>query len=253
MKHKCSPFCFYFPSESYGGDYEIDKNGVKRRHKTHYCKYDNEKITNWTLCNYYAPLNKRKPKIILMLGKSASGKDTAIKYLTKIEGISPLVSYTTRPIRENEQDGIDYKFISDEQFLKMEKNKEFMEKREYNTLFNNKKAVWRYGISLDDVMNSKDILITAVDIDGYYHFLKQFRREELLVIYIDSDKNTRKQRAKQRGSFSESEWNRRLKDDEEKFEYYNVKKVIDYIITNNDSLEDFYKELTKILKNEGTI
>ncbi len=73
-------------------------------------------------------------KIIVLFGKSASGKDTILKWiLNNIENTSGIVSYTTRPPRDYEVDGKDYYFISNEEFTEKVLNKEMLEA----TCFNN--------------------------------------------------------------------------------------------------------------------
>lgn len=51
-------------------------------------------------------------KIICLMGKSSSGKDTIYKNLMedKSLGLRKLIPYTTRPMREGEQEGVEYHF-----------------------------------------------------------------------------------------------------------------------------------------------
>ena len=60
-------------------------------------------------------------KIYVLLGKSASGKDTiAKKVMKKMEGqLHPIVPYTTRPIRDGEENGKQYYFVTDEEKEKL--------------------------------------------------------------------------------------------------------------------------------------
>ena len=60
-----------------------------------------------------------KYKILAIMGKAGSGKDTLCKALLQestFKDASMIVSCTTRPIRENEQDGIDYHFLTSSEF-----------------------------------------------------------------------------------------------------------------------------------------
>ena len=51
-------------------------------------------------------------KIYYLMGKSSSGKDTLYKELKKrFPGLRQVILYTTRPIREGEQDGVEYHFV----------------------------------------------------------------------------------------------------------------------------------------------
>ena len=56
-------------------------------------------------------------RLFVLMGKSATGKDTVLKYLlTKTElRLKEIVGYTTRPVREQEREGMDYHFVSEEQ------------------------------------------------------------------------------------------------------------------------------------------
>lgn len=57
--------------------------------------------------------------IIAIMGKAGSGKDTFLRALLQepeFKDAAPIVSCTTRPMRENEQNGIDYHFLTNEQF-----------------------------------------------------------------------------------------------------------------------------------------
>ena len=53
-------------------------------------------------------------KLFCIMGKSASGKDTIFKRLVQDEALNlkTVVSYTTRPMREGEQEGVEYYFVS---------------------------------------------------------------------------------------------------------------------------------------------
>ena len=50
--------------------------------------------------------------LLILAGKSASGKDTLLNELIKNQNFNPLVSTTTRPMREGENEGKEYFFVS---------------------------------------------------------------------------------------------------------------------------------------------
>ena len=88
--------------------------------------------------------------IIYIMGKSATGKDTIYKELKEKINVNSYVSYTTRPKREGETQGIDYNFITREEFCKLQKQNKVMEYRNYNTInANGEKDVWTYA-TIDD-------------------------------------------------------------------------------------------------------
>ena len=89
---------------------------------------------------------KDKYTIIAIMGKAGSGKDTLCRALLEqpeFLGAQPIVSCTTRPIRDNEQDGVNYHFLTNEQFTNQILSGEMIEA----TVFNN----WCYGTSVKNL------------------------------------------------------------------------------------------------------
>ncbi len=68
-----------------------------------------------------------KIKIIALFGQSASGKDTLAKILAKQDNVFEIVSCTTRPMRDYEKDGVDYYFLTTEDFTKKVLNGSMLE------------------------------------------------------------------------------------------------------------------------------
>jgi guanylate kinase len=80
--------------------------------------------------------------IIALIGKSGAGKDYILGACTaKFPRWHRIVSYTTRPRRDNEIDGIDYHFISEEEFMEKVNNHEMVEYTQFNS--------WLYGTAYD--------------------------------------------------------------------------------------------------------
>ena len=73
--------------------------------------------------------------MLVLVGPSASGKTQILKILMEKYGMKKLVTYTTRPMRVNEVNGIDYHFVSKEEFLNKLENDFFFETIEYNNNF----------------------------------------------------------------------------------------------------------------------
>ena len=103
-------------------------------------------------------------KLITLIGTSACGKDSLLnKVLESNKNIKPIISVTTRPKREGETDGVEYKFITLEELTELYNNEELIEIREYNT----KHGMWYYGITKDSIdVDSDDIYIVIVDVQG---------------------------------------------------------------------------------------
>ena len=75
-------------------------------------------------------------RIFVIMGKSATGKDTLYKELLKSSNVKvkPIVLYTTRPIRENESEGVEYHFVSATQYEKFKEDGLVIESRDYKTV-----------------------------------------------------------------------------------------------------------------------
>ena len=75
-------------------------------------------------------------KIFYVMGKSASGKDTIYKkLLERFPGLKTVVTYTTRPIRDGETEGVEYHFTSVPQLEQMKTEGRVIESRTYETVF----------------------------------------------------------------------------------------------------------------------
>jgi len=172
--------------------------------------------------------------IIILLGKSASGKDTILKELNKILNYNIIVSWTSRPIRDNETQDLDYHFVTKEKFISEIPN--LVEYRTYNTLLNGNSEIWYYGIHKSSLKNNS---IVITDLDGY----KSLEKYSPKAFYINVPDNIRTERAKKRASFSLPEWNRRLQDDNIKFSQ--IPK--DIKIIKNDNITTTIDEILKIL------
>lgn len=88
-------------------------------------------------------------KIIIITGKSASGKDTLLKelILEQPEKLHKIVSTTTRPKRSNEVDGVDYYFVSPSEMLENIFLDKVLEAENFND--------WVYGTYRDTVSDEK--------------------------------------------------------------------------------------------------
>ena len=90
--------------------------------------------------------------MIVIVGQSASGKTTLAKEYEEWLGFKRIVTYTTREPRQNEQDGIDYHFITDKLFERLNADGFFAETAEYNG--------WKYGSAKKDYVNNTVAVLT---------------------------------------------------------------------------------------------
>ena len=132
-------------------------------------------------------------KIYYMMGKSSSGKDTLYKEVLKaLPKLKTLVLYTTRPIREGEQEGIEYHFVTDEELERFEKAGKIIEERTYDTVY----GAWIYARIEDGQINlaAYDYLVIGT-LESYAGMKKCYGAENLVPIYIEVEDGERLSRA----------------------------------------------------------
>lgn len=123
-------------------------------------------------------------KIIAIMGEAGSGKDTLLKsVLAENPNLHGIVSFTTRPPREGEVDGVDYHFVSSESFTEKILDDSMLEA----TFFNN----WCYGTAIESLDKDKinigvfnpngvDSLIAHGNIYSVAYYTKVSDKERLL-------------------------------------------------------------------------
>lgn len=132
-------------------------------------------------------------KIYYMMGKSSSGKDTLYKEVLKaLPKLKTLVLYTTRPIREGEQEGTEYHFVTDEELERFEKAGKIIEERTYDTVY----GAWKYATIEDGQINlaAYDYLVIGT-LESYAGMKKCYGAENLVPIYIEVEDGERLSRA----------------------------------------------------------
>lgn len=172
-----------------------------------------------------------KNEIVILVGPSATGKDTIAKLLEKNYEYNFVISTTTRPIRKGESEKNPYYFITKDEFLNKVKNDEMIEYREYHTMVNGVSDIWYYGVEKKEIENKK--YVAVLDIIGLKAF-KQVFGDRVISFFLNTDDDIRKQRCIDRGDFDQSEWERRLADDKRVFAPEVIKEYVDYIISDID-------------------
>lgn len=131
-------------------------------------------------------------KLFYLMGKSASGKDTIYKKVKEqMPELRPIVIYTTRPIREGEQDGVEYYFVDDDRLQELQQAGKVIELRAYNTVH----GIWKYFTADDGQFDREDHLIAIGTLESYVQLRKYFGNEKLIPIYIQVDDGVRLERA----------------------------------------------------------
>ena len=166
--------------------------------------------------------------IIVLVGKTASGKTTVANELCKNHGYKRIITYTTRPMRDNEVQDVDYHFISDEQFNKMVENNEFTEYKRYNTAH----GVWNYGSVITSKQElSDDYYVIILTPQGLRDLSKKI--SQYIAFYLNISFESQLERLKKRGD-EEQQIIKRLINDAKDFE--NVLDIVDYSFCTDISL-----------------
>lgn len=176
--------------------------------------------------------------LIVLTGKTAAGKDTVmVRLLERLPNLRRVVTTTSRAPRPNEKDGVDYNFVTVEQFQKMIDSRQFLEYVEYGGNF--------YGTEKAQIKHeSGENLIWRID-PSRAGRVRKLLGEKLVVIYLTVDDSVVLQRLTKRG-FPEEEIKRRLAEDKMFWEQY--KDNYDFVIENiPGKLEEAIEQIVKII------
>ena len=131
-------------------------------------------------------------KIFYLMGKSASGKDTIYKELKELlPELKTIVIYTTRPIREGEQDGVEYHFVDEARLQEFQEADKVIELRAYNTVH----GVWKYFTVDDGQFDADDNYIAIGTLESYKGMRDYLGEDKLIPIYIEVEDGERLIRA----------------------------------------------------------
>lgn len=185
----------------------------------------------------------KKGKFIVVSGPSGVGKGTICNILMKEINAEYSVSYTTRERRSGEVDGVNYNFISREEFEKQIKMGQFLEYNFYNGNY--------YGTKKDFVLNKINNginIFSEIDVNGAKNVKKIFPDALLIYVAPPSISELRK-RLIDRGTESLDKIEERLKiaeDELKQTDFY------DYVVVN-DQIDDAVLEFRKILSKENVL
>ncbi len=175
--------------------------------------------------------------MILLVGASASGKTVTALDLQKRHGLVKAITTTTREKRVGETDGVEYFFISKEEFTKRLNEGKFVEHSLYNENY--------YGCGIDQVDDNK---IVVLDPNGLHSFLK-LNNKHIVSFLLIADEKTRHERMVSRGDKQEN-IAKRLKNDVDDFSLEKIGKVDFIIKTENKSIEETSDLIYKLYKEK---
>lgn len=188
-------------------------------------------------------------KIIYIMGKSSTGKDTIFKELLRENkyDLKTVVPYTTRPIREGEREGVEYHFANEESFQAMKAKGIIIEDRCYETCH----GPWRYFTPDDGQMSADRNCISIGTLESYIKLRAYYGSDRIIPVLVELDDGIRLQRA----------LNRERKQDVPKYEEmcrrfladakdFSEEKIVEAGITRrfvNNELKDCLKDINEFI------
>jgi len=163
-------------------------------------------------------------KLFVVMGKSASGKDTVFKEITRMDlKLKTVAGYTTRPIRDGEKNGDEYFFVTKEELLRLQEDHKVIEHRAYDTMH----GVWDYFTVDDgqiDFNETSSIMIGTLD--TYRKIREYLGTDRVVPLYLEVEDGIRLERALAREKTQKNpkytELCRRFLADEEDFKEENL-------------------------------
>lgn len=143
--------------------------------------------------------------MIVLAGKSGAGKTTVAKLLEEEHGFKRVVTCTTRPPREGEVNGVDYHFLTQEQFDEMEEKGMFAESAHT--------GMYSYGSLKESYLEDDSVIV--LDPDGVKHIQEGKDKEgyHVLTVYLGGDSGLLERRLIKRGDDPEKAAKRLIEDD----------------------------------------
>lgn len=183
-------------------------------------------------------------KIFAIMGKASTGKDTLTKMLSEMLELPIALSFTTRPKRVGEKQGVEYNFISDSDFWDLHGCDLLAEYTSYEVASG---ETWHYGLTKEELEKAEYVLV-IVNPEGFRQ-LTEIYGDKVCSILIDAPADVRIKRYLDRDTVTEEkaeECCRRFLADNKDFKDIST----NHCVTNVGDLESVYKKLESIVRIE---
>lgn len=177
--------------------------------------------------------------MVILVGESASGKSTIEKILTEKYGYKKTISYTTRQPRDEEVDGVDYYFISEDEYTEKFHSGYFVETGAYNG--------WFYGSTKEQYDENTVCVLTP---HGLRQIKNNFGEEEIISFYIKVSRRDRLIKILERGDNIDEAIRRNQSD---VGQYDGIEDEVNFVIENNKyekSPEKCAEEIVNLIRKE---
>ncbi len=133
-------------------------------------------------------------RIFCIMGKSSSGKDSLYTAIIGSLALTPLVIYTTRPMRENEMEGREYHFVDRPTFERMSAEGRVIESRTYHT----KLGDWTYFTANDNIDLDAHSYAVIGTLESFVPIRDYFGADRVVPLYVEVEDGERLARAVER-------------------------------------------------------
>lgn len=179
-----------------------------------------------------------KGLIVVISGPSGSGKSTICRQLLKDPGMVWSISVTTRQPRRNERPGVDYHFLTEDQFKAHVERGELVE---HTHIFGNWYGTLRQP--LEEALREGKLYLMEVDVQGGENVMRAFPRDVLSIFVNPPSLEVLRERLYKRGTDSEAQLSARLRRaEEERRHAHRYHRVV-----VNDNLDEVVREVRQII------
>ena len=170
--------------------------------------------------------------LILVIGRSGSGKDTLVRNAQKYFKAASIPSYTDRPMRPTETQGVEHTFISKEEFDELLKRDDIFAYTQIG------ETGYRYCTTVEMLKKIKSkTLFYIIDPNGYWYCHSKFRDDfNMKTIYVSAREDFRQARANVRNGDEEA-WKKRTGDENDQFSKFEQHRDWDHIVYNNGDIK----------------
>lgn len=172
--------------------------------------------------------------MLILIGEMARGKSAIAKQLNKM-GLKSVVTYTTRPPRLGETNGVDYHFIDNADFIRKKNKSFFAETTRYTVNTPTGEKIWRYGTSKDSFKQEGVMIMNPEGVEYVLDSLGSYN--DVVVFYVTCSDDIARERLSKRGD-NLVEIERRIEQD--KIDFLDVDEIKDFTVLNDgsNSIED---------------
>lgn len=172
--------------------------------------------------------------MVVIVGESGGGKSSVAKMLADKYGYKNVVTYTTRPMRTGEIDGVDYHFVDERQLNKMQDSL---------GLETNYRG-WHYATDINDLTDDSVVVVTPSG-------LRELKRKGFIFksIYLNVPRRDRLIQLLNRGDDIEEAYRRSLSD---VGQFDGVEDEVDFVINNSKYKKSVENIVQEILQKIGS-